>query len=204
MLIRFYKRRLAREPQKVLQRSERQADELDPVYSYTSPGLGWDSVLKKNRVELKLLTDYEKHLFIEREMLGGISMVSKRYAKAKNPLVPSYDSSKQKTQILYLDANNLYGWAMCKPHPVRKFKWKRVMPTEEEILKKKENAKNWSILEVDLEYPQELHKEHSSYPLTPEKKAMGKECMSPYQKRLMEGLNLKQPDSVKLLLTLKD
>jgi len=118
------------------------------------------------------------HLFVERGMRGGISMVSKRYAKANNLYVPSYDPSKLTTYIAYLDANNLYGWAMIKPLPKRGFKWKRVMPTEEEILKKKENAKEGWIVEVDLEYPEELHEEHNSYPLVPEKKVVKKERMS--------------------------
>ena len=105
---------------------------------------------------------------------------------------------------MYLDANNLYGWAKSKPLPKSGFKWKRVMPTEEDILNKKENAKNGWILEVDLEYPAELHEEHNSYPLAPEKKVVKKECMSDYQKRLMKDLELKPPDSNKLLLTLED
>ena len=93
------------------------------------------------------------HLFVERGMRGGISMVSNRYAKANNPLVPGYDPSKPKKFIMYLDENNLYGWAMCNALPIRGFKWARVMPTEEEILRIKENAKMGCILEVDLEYP---------------------------------------------------
>ena len=76
------------------------------------------------------------------------------------------------------------------------------MPTEEDILNKKENARNGWILEVDLEYPAELHEEHNSYPLAPEKKVVKKECMSDYQKRLIKDLELKPPDSKKLLLTL--
>ena len=78
------------------------------------------------------------------------------------------------------------------------------MPTEEEIQKKKENAKNGWILEVDLEYPAELHEEHNSYPLAPEKKFMKKEWTSDYQKSLISDLDLKPPDSEKLLLTLDD
>jgi len=68
----------------------------------------------------------------------------------------------------------------------------------------KENAKKKCILEVDLEYPPELHEEHNSYPLAPEKKAVKKEWMSDYQKGLMKDLDLKPPDSKKLLLTLQD
>ena len=56
------------------------------------------------------------------------------------------------------------------------------MPTEEDIIKKRENAKNGWILEVDLEYPAELHEQHNSYPLAPEKKVVKKECMSDYER----------------------
>ena len=177
---------------------------LDPAHYYTSLGLSWDALLKKTEVELELFTDLEMHLFVERGMRGGISMVSKRYAKANNPQVPDYDPNKPSKYIMYLDANNLYGWAMSKPLPKRDFKWKRVMPTEEEILKNKEDAKNGWILEVDLEYPAELHEEHNSYPLAPEKKAVKREWMSDYQKMLIKDLELKPPDTEKLLLTLED
>ena len=155
--------------------------------------------MKKTGVELELLTDLEMHLFIERGMRGGISMASKRYSKANNPLVGGYDPSEPKRYITYLDANNLYGWAMSKLLPKSNFKWKRVMPTEEEILNKKENGKTGWILEVDLEYPRELHEEHDSFPLAPKK-----EWMSPYQTRLIKDLDLNPPDSKKLLLTLPD
>ena len=42
-----------------------------PNHYYTSPGLSWEAFLKKTGVELELLTDYEKHPFIERGMKGG-------------------------------------------------------------------------------------------------------------------------------------
>jgi len=177
---------------------------LDPVHYYTSPGLSCDALLKKTGVELELLTDYEMHLFMKRGMRGRISMVSKRYAKANNPLVPGYDPSKPKKHIIYLDANNLYGWAMSLPLPIRGFKWKRELPREEEILGMKENAKKGCILKVDLEYPPELHEDHNSYPLVLKKKAVKKERMSEYQKGLMKDLDLKPPDSKKLLLMLHD
>jgi len=150
---------------------------LDPAHYFTSPGLSWDALLKKTGVELELLTDYEKHQFVERGIRGGMTKVSKRYAKANNPQVPGYDPSKPKKHIMYYDANNLYGWAMCKPLPIRGFKWKREMPTEEEILKKKEKAKKGWILEVDLEYPEELHEENTGYALAPEKRCVKKEWL---------------------------
>ena len=142
---------------------------LDMAHYYTSPGLSWDALLKKTGVKLELLTDLDKHRFIERGMRGGISMVSKRYARANNPYVEGHDPSKPATYITYLDASNPYGWAMSKPLPKSDFKWKRIMPTYEQIMKKKENAKTGWILEVDLEYPPDLHEVHNSYPLAPEK-----------------------------------
>ena len=98
-------------------------------------------VVEKTNVNLELLTDVDMHLFIERGTRGGISMVSKRYAKAKNPYVKKHDPSKPTTYIQCFDANILYGWAMSKALPKGGFKWLREMPTEMEILRKKENTK---------------------------------------------------------------
>ena len=64
---------------------------LDLAHYYTSPGLRWDAFRKKMRVDLELLTYVDKHLFIERGMRGGISMVSKRHAKTNNLIVSGYD-----------------------------------------------------------------------------------------------------------------
>ena len=66
----------------------------------------------------------DMHLMIERGVRGGISMVSKRYAKANNPRAEGYDSTLPMNYITYLDANNLYGWAMSLPLPKKSFHWK--------------------------------------------------------------------------------
>ena len=71
-------------------------------------------------------------------------------------------------------------------------------------MKKKEDARCGWILEVDLEYPEELHKEHSAYPLAPEKIAVEEEWLSEYQKNLMRRLDLTHSRDKKLLLTLRD
>ena len=68
---------------------------------------------------------------------------------------------------------------------------------------KREREGEW-ILEVDLEYPEELQSGHNSYPLAPEKRVVEKEWMSDYQKSLIKDLELKPPNSEKLMLTLKD
>lgn len=84
--------------------------------------------------------------------------------------------------IPYLDENNLYGYAMCKPLSIEWFIWKPVIPNDKEIKAKEEEVKHGMILEVGLAYLQELLKEHNSYPLTPEKKKWCKKIVSSMQK----------------------
>ena len=161
---------------------------LDPAHYYTSPGLSWDALLKKTGVELELLTDYDQHLFIEKGLRGGISMVSKRYARANNPLIEGYDSSKPNTHIFYLDANNLYGWAMSQPLPTGGFQWvDDCDKLAETITEHPADSREGFILEVDLEYPGELHNVHNAYPLAPERMVVKKEWMSEYQHELLDA-----------------
>ena len=97
--------------------------ELDPVYFVSAPGLAWQPCLKKAEVKLELLTDYEMILMIEKEIRGGICQATHRYAKANNKYMKNYDKNIESSYIEYLDANNLYGWAMSQKLPVNDFKW---------------------------------------------------------------------------------
>ena len=66
--------------------------------------------------------------------------------------------------------NNLYGYAMSQYLPYANFKWvKNINEIEQKLMKIKSNNSIGYILEVDLEYTQNLHNEHSDYPLAPEK-----------------------------------
>ena len=107
---------------------------LDPAHYYTSPGLSWDALLKHTKIKLELLTDYSMYLFIEKGMRNGISTEMQRYSKANNPYLHDFDPEKETSYILYLDANNLYGWPMSQPLPVERFRWTRGIPTEKEIM----------------------------------------------------------------------
>ena len=78
------------------------------------------------------------------------------------------------------------------------------MPSEEQIMKMKWDSKKGWILEVDFEYPEELHDAHNDYPLAPEKKAIKPEQTSEYQRRLRADLELAMPNTEKLILTLED
>ena len=149
------------------------------MWYFTAPGLSWDAALKKTKVRLELLIKLDILLMFEEGIRGGISMITKRYSKANNPfMVKDFDKNSQTKYISYLAANNLYGWAMSQPLPVGNFEW---MSEEEQ-----KNWKNHScILEVDLEYPEELHDLHNDYPLAPERlKVNGVEKLipNPYDK----------------------
>jgi hypothetical protein len=127
---------------------------LDPMWYYTAPGLAWDACLKLTEVELDLISDPDMYLLIERVIRGGISTITKRHAIANNKYMANYDPKKESKYLPYLDANNLYGWAMSQPLPIKDFKWMN----DNELEKWTEHS---CILEVDLEYPDDLHNLHN-------------------------------------------
>ena len=136
--------------------------ELDPAHYYTAPGLAWDAALKVTGVNLELLSDIDMLLIVEKGIRGGVSMISNKYGKANNKYMSDkLNSNEPSKYIQYLDANNLYGWAMSKPFPTHGFKWMKTSELETWEL-------HSCILEVDLEYPKELHDLHNDYPLAPE------------------------------------
>jgi len=96
--------------------------ELDPCWYFTAPGLAWDACLKKTGIQLELLSDINMLLMFEKGIRGGVSTISKRYAKANNKYMKGFNLEEESKFIQYLDANNLYGWAMSQPLPVGNFK----------------------------------------------------------------------------------
>ena len=129
---------------------------LDPCHYFTSPGLSWDAMLKMTDIKLELMTDIDMFQFIEKGMRGGISYIANRYGKANNKYMKSYNEKAPSKYIMYLDANNLYGWAMSQYLPTGGFRWiteKQISKLD--LAKYNENSKKGLILEVDLEYPKE-------------------------------------------------
>ena len=86
-------------------------------------GMAWDAALKITKVRLDLFDNEEMYTFIERSIRGGISQISKRFAKANNSRCRDFDPLKPITHLIYLDANNLYGWAMSQMLPTHNFRW---------------------------------------------------------------------------------
>ncbi|XP_071637544.1 uncharacterized protein [Temnothorax longispinosus] len=139
---------------------------LDPAYYYTLPGYTWDAMLRYTGVRFELLTDIDMALFVERGIRGGLSQCSLRYARANNRHVPTYDSSQPTTYLMYYDVNNLYGWAMCESLPYANFQWLDD-PENFDVTTVPADSDVGYILEVDLEYPRDLHDAHADLPLCP-------------------------------------
>ncbi|XP_025264301.1 uncharacterized protein LOC112637856 [Camponotus floridanus] len=136
---------------------------LDPAYYFTLPGYTWDAMLKYTGVRFELLTDIDMMMFVERGIRGGLSQCSNRYARANNK---SAYPSRPSIYLMYLDINNLYGWAMCQPLPYERFEW--VYDLESlDVMSVTEDSTVGYILEVDLDYPADAHDAHADLPFCP-------------------------------------
>ena len=131
---------------------------------------------KKTNVKLELLTDYDMLLMAEEGIRGGICHSIHRYAKANNKYMKKYDKNNESSYIQYLDANNLYGWAMSQKLPVNGFKWiKNVTEIDENFIKNyDEDSDKGYIFEVDVKYPRRLHDLHSDLPFLPKRMKIDK------------------------------
>lgn len=188
---------------------------LDPAHYYTLPGYSWDCLLKYTGVRIELLTSIDQLMFVERGLRGGISQCSKRWCKANNKYMnDEYDPNIPSTYLLYLDVNNLYGWAMSQSLPISNFEWVEDSLSDTEQIKRQimntsDNSDFGFLLEVDLEYPKELHDLHNDYPFCAEHMSIGdskqsKLVLTLYDKKsyvvhyrmlkfaLMHGLKLKK------------
>jgi len=103
-------------------------------------------------------------------MRGGTSYIANRYGKANNKYMKVHDENAPPKYIVYLDANNLY----C--HTMSQY-------LQTDLAKYKENSKKGLVLEVDLEYPKELHDLHNDYPLGPEQLNVTEICCQRIMKK---------------------
>ena len=109
---------------------------LDPTHYVSLPGFAWDAMLKMTKIKLDVISDYDMYLMIEAGIRGGMSMISKRYAKANNKYMKNYDPSKLSKSIMNLDANNLYGWAMIQYLATTGYKWENPDKLDQTLIMK--------------------------------------------------------------------
>ena len=200
---------------------------LDPTHFYTAPSLSWSAGLKFTKVKLEIPQDIDMHLFVDAGLRGGISMVCNSFARANNRLMKEFDPTIQQSFIKFIDANNLYGWAMSQILPTGNFKWvteiegntpqitheeegntednKSMRDWEQDIMNIDDDSSTGYMLEVDVEYPENLHLDimHDNFPLAPQAMQIEKDMLSTYQEELGDQLNVSY-GSKKLCLTLQD
>ena len=139
-----------------------------------------------DKFRLELLTDIDMLLMVEKGIRGGITQAVKRYAKANNKYMSDLCNPDEKSIYLqYLNANNLYVWAMVQNLPTHGFKWENGEGfTSEKIDELVEKDKEGYLLEVDVKYPKKLHEIHNGLPLLVEKmKIKSLEKLMPNLKR---------------------
>ena len=156
-------------------------------------------------IKLELMTDIDMFQFIEKGMCGGVSYIADRYGNANNKYMKEYDEKAPSKYIMYLDANNLYGWAVSQYLPTGNFKWMSDKEISKiDLGKCKAYGKKGLILEVDLEYPRELHDIHNDYPVASEKVKVSNDKLSAHCKKIAEKYNISTGLVSKLIPTLRD
>ena len=187
--------------------------QLDPAYFVSTPSLANEAMLKITKAKIELLTDINMVLMIEKGIRGGLTQVIKKHSIANNKYLPCYDSTKKSVYLQYLDANNLYGWAMCKKLPLNGYKWANVEEFDSDFIKNyDDNSDKGYLLEVDVEYPKELYSSHRDLPFLCEKRSklhkefeykVSKEVEKAH-KKVYKTFNITHEPENKLIATIQD
>ena len=133
---------------------------LFPSHYLSATTLSWDAMLNMTKVELEFIRDLDMYISFEKGTAGGVPYISNRYSEANNKYLIFYDPIQESKYIIYLDTNNLYGYAMSKFLPTSGFKW--IDPKEFDLNKYTSNSSKVCVLKVDLEYPKELRELHNN------------------------------------------
>ena len=142
---------------------------INPLYSYSAPGYTWKAGLKLTNIELDYIREKILLLLLEKSIRGGISSImGDRHVQSTSGV-----QSDENKQILYIDANNLYGWAMSQYLPTGNFE-KLQLPENysqaqlvENSLQIPDNNEYGCFIECDLEYPVEIKEKTKNFPLCP-------------------------------------
>lgn len=179
---------------------------IDALHYVSSPSLCFDAMLKITGIQLETLPSVDMYLWFHKSIRGGFSGTSLRYAKANNPLCKDYDCHQPISHIIGFDANQLYGHSMSCSLPYSGFRW--LTTHEINSLDINSIAPDSPIgyhLEVDLDYPNKLHKLHCNFPLCPEKISIQPSDWTEYMIKACESLKMKKKSGgEKLMTTLYD
>lgn len=176
--------------------------DLDPVHYFSSAHYTFDAFMRKCGSKLDYIRDVDHYLFLRNAVRGGVSMISHRYSEANNSRMRNFDSSRESKFIIYVDANNLYGWAMRQPMPTGNLRWLQQHELILEHILSIPADSDWGCFaEVDLEYPEHLHDAHSDLPLAPEHRKVKRGELSAYATEVAEKFNINTNSYGEKLLT---
>lgn len=175
---------------------------LEPAHFLSAPDLTWTAGLKMTDIKLELFTDVNMYLMVEKGIRGGICIIGKRFSECNNPYVlETYDHKKPNKYIVSIDINNLYGFSMTGNLPYSNFKW---LTFEEinnfDVMSISCNSEIGYILDVDLEYPPEIHNIHNDLPMAVDHLNITYNNLSPYQKNILKNNGLKLNNNAKKLI----
>ena len=169
---------------------------LDPCHFISLPSYSFNAMLSYTGVEIEEIDDIDIFNFLGQNIRGGFSFIHERFAE-----------HTEEQFLLYVDANNLYGYAQSLKLPIGDYEFM----SPEDIRKYfKKMLRKYTlegdegvgfIAEVDLEYPKELHEIHKSFPLAPCQTSIPHDHLSPYQKKCHEVLGTRQSKTTKLMGT---
>ena len=130
-------------------------------------------LFKKDGSKVRIINRYWS---VEKGTSGGICHSIHTHANANNKYMKNYDKNKE-SYLMYLDANNLLGWAMCQRFPVGGFKRKikNIHKLNGGFVKNYDDDSNKGyILEVDVGHLENLLNPHGDLPFLAERKKIKK------------------------------
>ena len=147
--------------------------EINPLYCVSLPGYTWQCGMKYTDIKLQTLQDKDMILLLENNIRGGISsLMGDRYVR-----------SDKKKKILYIDANNLYGWAMSESLPLDEIKFDTNVELAN-ILNTSDDSDVGYFIEVDLSYPDNIKEKTKNFPFAPENKKINPDTFNDYMKEI--------------------
>ena len=170
---------------------------LDPAHFISLPSYSYTTMLHLTGIKLQAPPSVEIYEFIQKNLRGGHAYINIRHCQSNRPDQTTFDKNKDPSDILYVDANNLYGWAMSQKMPVDGIRFMSEKEIEE--LYNGEGINFWElynhegedgyIVECDLKYPKELHESHAGFPLAPENIIITDDHLSKFSKKCRKILN---------------
>ena len=187
--------------------------DLDPTSFVSTPSLAFEAMLKVTKAKVDLFTYIDMVLMTEKAIRGGLTQVIRKHNIANNKYLPSYNKSKKNVFLQYLDANNLYGYAMIQKLPLDGYKWGNASVFTDDFVKNYDiNSDKGYLLEVNVEYPIELRTAHKDLPFLPERRLNMSKQHNEYEfdeikkahRKVYKTFNINGESANKLIATVQD